>query len=84
VQVVFKVLSALMTSMTIKDSENLNFRPIICSISFLLRLDNIENNGNAIFIHFANCANIGISSERSNTTKSLSTSFTHLKERQRR
>jgi len=63
VQVVFEVFSTFVTTMTIENAEDLNFRPVLNSTCLLLRLDNIKNNSNSIFINFSYCANVGVCGE---------------------
>jgi hypothetical protein len=81
----FQILCALIASVTVIDRKYLYLGPLIVRHFrlFLLRLNNIQNNGNSIFICFSDQTNMGIRSKRFDDSKLLVGCFWILKHWQR-
>jgi hypothetical protein len=73
VEMLFQILCALIASVTVIDRKYLYLGPLIVRHFrlFLLRLNNIQNNGNSIFICFSDQTNMGIRSKRFDDSKLL-------------
>jgi intracellular sulfur oxidation DsrE/DsrF family protein len=82
----FQIFCALVTSMAIVYSEDLDLWPHVIGQLWHLcnRLNDIQNNCNSIFICFSNQAYVRISGKRSNNTEFLTRSFRILEKRQLR
>jgi len=68
VQVLFQVLGALVASVAVVHREDLDLGPLfLCHLRlFQHRLDDVEDNGNSVFVGFANKADVGVGRERLN------------------
>lgn len=84
VKSVFDELGASMAAVTIKHSKDLDFGPRLNAGLFALRLDDIQNNGNPVFIRLAHRSHVGISGETSNSAKRLGANLGGLELLQRR
>lgn len=63
VEGVFYKFSATLASMTIKNTENLDFGPVLDSRLLCWRLDYVEDDCYSVFIGFADGAYIGVGGE---------------------
>jgi hypothetical protein len=72
-QVLFKVFSALVTSVTIVDRKYLNLGPLIVRylLSLGLRLYNIQDDGNSILVRLANETDVSVRSKGAHRAKLL-------------
>ena len=81
VKVVFQIFSAFMAAVAVEDAEDLNFRPVRNTSPFLFRLDDIQNDGDTVFVDFTHRADICIGCKWANATESFGWSFAYLEER---
>lgn len=66
VQVLLEVFSTLVAAMAVVDSEDLDLWPLVLLdlVLFAIRLNNIQNDCNPVFIYFSDEAHVGVSGER--------------------
>ena len=69
VERVFEVLRALVSSMPVENSKNLNFRPICNLVCLFLGLDHIQDNCDSVFVALPHRAHIRVRSEGTHAAK---------------
>jgi hypothetical protein len=74
-QVISEVVSTCRASMSIKHSEEANLRPLNIDVGLILWLENIQNDGNPIFIIVSDDTLVGVSCIRLNNSTFLLTCF---------
>lgn len=82
VQIVFQVLCAPATSMSIINTKDLKLRPFICRDAWCLlcRLNHVQDDRDSVFIGLAYYTNVGIRSKCSDHTERLGADLTRLEE----
>ena len=64
VKVVTQVVSACSAAVTVKDTKEADLGPLSCDVRLALRLENVQDNADAIFIVVANDALVRVSCVR--------------------
>jgi len=57
--------------MAIKHAENLNFGPVLGFLNLLRRLDDIQNNGDAVLVDLSHSTYVSVGCKCAHTAKSL-------------
>ena len=77
-QIIFEILRAFASSMTVIDAEYLYIRPVLDHRQFINRMNYVKNNCYPVFIILTNKSNISISTERFNCSKCFVRNLTIL------